>query len=233
MGPRTTLSLLFALTASTVVCWTTSAHAEPLSAHQPHVEASLGVRASKVSDAGFDPFADSDELVQVSLGLGGTVLRADRLSLAAVGFWDYGERGSTARGAQSSISVHRLTVGPELRYHVITPLYVFAHVLPAFAHDKASLDDSLTSAPRSTQHWSYGADFALGAGCEVYGEHNTDWRRPRLWVIAEGGYGYLGSTKLHLAPEAGHGAPERTASVDLGSLSLAGPYLRLSAAVSF
>ncbi len=230
MVPRTTLSLLLALTG---VCWTICVHAEPLSAHQPHLEASLGVRASKVSDAGFDPFADSDELVQVSLGLGGTVLRWQRVSLAAVGFWDYGERGSTARGAQSSIGVHRLTVGPELRYHVLTPLYVFAHVLPAFAHSTASLDDSLTNAPRSAQHWSYGADFALGAGCEVYGEHNSDWRRPRLWVIAEGGYGYLDSTKLRLAPEAGQGAPERTASVDLGSLSLAGPYVRLSAAVSF
>ena len=95
MAPRLTLPLL---AACAVLGVASGAHAEPLGSHQPHVEASLGVRASKVSDAGFDPFANSDELVQVSLGVGGTVLRFQRLSLAAVGFWDYGERGSQARG---------------------------------------------------------------------------------------------------------------------------------------
>jgi len=230
MAPRLTLPLL---AACAVLGVASGAHAEPLGSHQPHVEASLGVRASKVSDAGFDPFANSDELVQVSLGVGGTVLRFQRLSLAAVGFWDYGERGSQARGAETSLDVHRLSVGPELRYHLLNPLYVFVHVLPAFAHSKASLDDSLTLAPRTAKHWAYGADFALGAAFEVYGMRSGESKQPRLWAIAEGGYGYLGSTKLRLEPEAGQGAPERTAPVDLGSLSLAGPYLRVSAAVSF
>jgi len=211
----------------------TPARAEPLGSHQPHVEASLGVRASKVADDGFNPFADSDDLVQVSLGVSGTVLRLQRLSLAAVGFWDYGERSSQARGAQTSLDVHRLTVGPELRYHLLNPLYVFAHVLPAFAHSKASLDDSLTVAPRTAQHWAYGADFALGAAFEAYALRRGESTQLRLWAIAEGGYGYLGSTKLRMLPGAGQGAPERTAPVDLGSLSLAGPYLRVSAAVSF
>ena len=133
----------------------------------------------------------------------------------------------------SSLDVHRLSVGPELRYQLLTPLYVFAHVLPAFAHSKASLDDSLTLAPRTAKHWAYGADFALGAAFELYGMRSGESKQPRLWAIAEGGYGYLGSTKLRLEPEAGQGAPERTAPVDLGSLSLAGPYLRVSAAVSF
>jgi hypothetical protein len=230
MTPRSTLPLLAALATLGVA---TRAHAEPLGSHQPHIEASLGARVSKVADAGFDPFANSDELVQVSLGVGGTLLRLQRLSLAAVGFWDYGERGSQARGAETSLDVHRLTIGPELRYHLLTPLYVFAHVLPAFAHSKATLDDNLTRAPRTAKHWAYGADFALGAAFEVYGANGGESKQPRLWAIAEGGYGYVGSSKLRLEPEVGQGAPERTAPVDLGSLSLAGPYLRVSAAVSF
>lgn len=211
----------------------TGARAEPLGSHQPRVEASLGARASKVADDGFDPFADSDELIQVSLGVGGTVLRFQRLSLAAVGFWDYGERSSQARATRTSLDVHRLSVGPELRYHLLNPLYVFAHVLPAFAHSKASLDDSLAGTPRTARHWAYGADFALGAAFEAYGMRSGESTQPRLWAIAEAGYGYLGSTKLRMLPEAGQAAPERSAPVDLGSLSLAGPYLRVSAAVSF
>jgi hypothetical protein len=209
------------------------AHAEPLGSHQPHVEASLGARVSKVADAGYDPFADSDELAQVSLGVGGTLFAHDRFSLAAVGFWDYGTHSGEARGAQTSFVVHRLSVGPELRFHLITPLYVFVHALPAFAHSQASLDDGVAAVTRSAEHWSYGLDGAAGAAVEVYGKPSGESWRPRLWVIAEGGYGYLGSTRLLLKAKSDSGAPERTAPVDLGSLSLAGPYLRVSAAVSF
>ncbi len=230
MSPRTVLPLLLPLVLLSVA---RAAHAEPISDHQPHIEVSLGARVSKVSDKGFDPFADSDELPQVSLGVGATVLRFDRLSLAAVGFWDYGERSSTARGSDSSLAVHRLSIGPELRYHFIPRLYAFAHVLPAFAHSKASLDDSVALATRSASHWTYGADGALGVAFEAYAFRGAEPVHPRLWAIAEGGYGYLSSSRLRLSPEAGQGAPERTEPIDLGSLSLAGPYVRISAAISF
>jgi len=210
-----------------------SAHAaEPLASHQPYLQASLGVRMSKVSDAGFDAFADSDELTQVSLGLGGTLLRFQRFSLAAVGFWDYGSRSSTARGSATDLDVHRLTIGPELRYHLLPPLYFFVNALPAFAHSSASLDDGVAEVTRYARHWSYGVDIAGGAAVELYAAPGENRFRPRLWAIAEGGYGYLGSTSLEMKPDAGQG-PQRPAAVDLGSLSLAGPYLRVSAAVGF
>ncbi len=230
MSPRT---MLGAFIAAAFVCVPGAARAEPLSEHQPIIEASLGARVSKVSSAGFDPFADSDDLAQVSLGLGGTVLRVQRLSLAAVGFWDYGERSSTARGSNSSLTVHRLSVGPELRYHLLPRLYLFAHVLPAFAHSKAALDDSVALATRSARHWTYGADGAVGVAFEAHAFRGAEPLHPRLWAIAEGGYGYLSSSRLRLAPESGQGAPERSAPIDLGSLSLSGPYLRISAAISF
>src|SRR3954470_998707 len=124
MSPRIRLPLLLPLV---LLSASRAAHAEPIAEHQPQIEASLGARVSKVSSAGFDPFAASDELSQVSLGLGATIARWQRLSLAAVGFWDYGERSSTARGSATSLGVHRLSVGPELRYHFIPRLYAFAH----------------------------------------------------------------------------------------------------------
>jgi hypothetical protein len=224
--------LALALSVCALSLSASAAHAEPLGSHQPHVEVFLGVRVSKVSDAGYDPFASSDELAQVSLGLGGTLFARGRLSLAAVGFWDYGTHSADARGASTSLALHRLSIGPELRYHLITPLYVFVHALPAFAHSEASLDDGVAATTRSAQHWSYGLDGAAGAALELYGKASGESRRPRLWLVAEGGYGYLGSTRLLLKAKADSGAPERTAPVDLGSLSLAGPYLRVSAALS-
>jgi len=208
------------------------AHAEPLGSHQPSIAASLGPRVSKVASAGFDPFAGSDDLAQVSVGVSGTLLRLERFSLAAVGFWDYGSRSATARNSPTSLDVHRLTAGPEGRYQLLPMLYVFAHALPAFAHAQASLDDGITQTTFVARHWSYGVDLALGAAYQVYGMKSGESTRPRLWLIGEGGYGSLGRTRLLLKPEPGQGAPERTAPIDLGSLSLAGPYLRLSAAVS-
>jgi hypothetical protein len=210
-----------------------AARAESLGSHQPHIEASLGARVSKVGSAGYDPFADSDELVQVSLGVGATALRLGPFSLAGVGFWDYGGHSSQARGEATSLTTQRLTVGPEFRYHVLVPLYVFVHALPAFAYTEASLDDDVAGATRYARHWSYGLDGAAGAAVELYGMRRGESNQPRLWGIAEGGYGYLSSTHLGLVPDANTGAPQRTASVDLGSLSLAGPYLRVSVAVSF
>ena len=208
------------------------AHAEPIADHQPHIEASLGARVSGVPDAGFDPFADSDVLPQVSLGLGGTLLAEGRFSLAAYGFWDYGSRSSQVRGEATELNVHRLSIGPEARYHLLPRLYLFAHVLPAFAHSQATLDDGVAEVTREARHWSYGVDAAGGAAFEMYG-HRGPRIRPALWLIAEGGYGYLGSTHLLLKAKDGSGAPERAAPVDLGELSLKGPYARLSVAFGF
>jgi|SRR6188768_3872707 len=221
-----------ALLAGALLLAASSAGAEALAPHQPHAEASIGVRVSHVSDSAYDAFAESDELVQVSLGLGATLFRQQRFSLAAVGYWDYGQKGSTARGSETSLDVHRLTVGPELRYHVLPPLYFFVHALPAFAHTSASIDDRVAQVTRYSRHWSYGVDGAAGAAFEVYAARGSGSVRPHLLAIAEGGYGYLGSTSLVMLPDAGQG-PQRPESVDLGSLSLAGPYLRISAAVGF
>jgi hypothetical protein len=223
-------NLSIALSACVLTLSATRAQAQSVTDREPRIEASLGARVSDVASAGFDPFADSDDLAQVSLGLGGTLLTEGRFSLAAVGFWDYGERSSEARGAPTSLSVHRLSIGPEARFHVLPRLYAFVHVLPAFAYSRAELDEGITEAERTARHWAYGVDAAAGAAFEMYSRRGGRIR-PQLWLVAEGGYGYLGSTRLSL--KARDGSPERTAPVDLGSLSLAGPYARLSVAVGF
>ncbi|MEP7050098.1 MAG: hypothetical protein ABJB12_07085 [Pseudomonadota bacterium] len=224
--------LTCALSAFAAFFLVASANAEPIEDHQPHIEASLGARVSGVSGAGFDPFADTDALAQVSLGLGGTLFAEGRFSLAAYGFWDYGARSSQVRGEATALTVQRLSIGPEARYHLLPRLYLFAHVLPAFAHSDATLDDGVAEVGREAKHWAYGVDGGAGAAFEMY-RRPGQRIRPALWLIAEGGYGYLGSTRLLLKTKEGSAAPERAAPVDLGALSLQGPYARLSVALGF
>ncbi|HWZ93472.1 MAG TPA: hypothetical protein VNW92_31650 [Polyangiaceae bacterium] len=222
-----------ALLAGALISMTGAARAEPLGSHQPHIEGSLGVRVSKVGSSGYDAFATSDELVQLSLGVGATAIRAEQFSLAGVAFWDYGGHSSQARGEATQLIAQRLTIGPEFRYHVLPLFYVFVHALPAFAFADASLDDTVARATREARHWSYGLDGAVGAAFELYGRRSGESIQPRLWAMAEGGYGYLSSTHLGLTAAGDSGAPQRTAAVDLGQLSLGGPYARVSVAVSF
>lgn len=221
-----------ALGSAALLCGVATANAEPSEYHQPQLEASLGARVSGVADAGFDPFAESDALAQVSLGLGGTLLAQGPFSLAAYGFWDYGARSSQVRGEATALTVHRLSIGPEARYHLLPRLYLFAHVLPAFAHSEATLDDGVAQVQRQARHWAYGVDGAAGAAFEMY-RRPGQRIRPALWLVAEGGYGYLGSSGLVLKAKENAGAPERAEPVDLGSLSLKGPYARLSVAFGF
>ena len=228
--PLKTASIVIAASS---LCFAGPARAEPLGSHQPLVQGSLGVRVAKIADKGFDPFASSDELIQVSVGAGATALKVGNFSLAGVGFVDYGSRGSTARGNSTELALLRLSIGPELRYHVIPQLFVFGNALPAFAHTSASLEDPIAGATRYARHWSFGCDVAAGAAYEVYGMRSGESQKPRLWIIAEGGYGYQPSTELVLRPEANSGAPERSAPIDLGTLAVGGPFARVSAAISF
>ncbi|HET7542967.1 MAG TPA: hypothetical protein VFK05_24005 [Polyangiaceae bacterium] len=229
MSARTGLSFVLLVGA---VLATSRAGAQSLAPHQAHAQASLGLRVSGVPDSGYDAFSDSDSLAQVSLGLSATVYRHQRFSLAAAGYWDYGQKSSTARSSDTELDVHRLSIGPEARYHLLPPLYVFVNALPAFAHSSASLEDGVAQVTRYARHWAYGVDLAGGAAFEVYGGRDEAALRPRLWVMAQGGYGFMSSTSLEMSPDSGQG-PQRPAPIDLGSLSLAGPYLRLSAVVGF
>ena len=221
------------IVAAATLCCTGVAHAEPLGSHQPLVQGSLGVRVAKIADKGFDPFASSDELVQVSVGAGATALKVGNFSLAGVGFFDYGTHGSTARGYSTELVALRLSIGPELRYHVMPTLFAFVNALPAFAHTSASLEDPIVGTTRYARHWSFGCDVAAGAAYEVYGMRSGESQKPRVWLVAEGGYGYQSSTRLVLQPDANTGAPERSAPIDLGTLALGGPFARISAALSF
>lgn len=200
--------------------------------HQTHFMGLLGVRTAYIGGPGFDAFADDDALVQSTVGFGRTLHARGDLSLFAVGLWDFGARESSVREQETTLSVHRVALGPEGRLHAARRLYAFARALPAVLNVQAVMTDGTTGASLEVHEWIFGVDATAGVALEVLGEARGASRQPRLWLAAEGGYGWSVPLDLELTPESGN-APARLEPLDLGELSLQGGFFRVSAALSF
>jgi hypothetical protein len=211
------------------------AEAQTLGTHQTHFRVDAGVRANRLTHEGYDPFSKNDAFIQGSLGASRTFFAEGPLSVAGVFFWDYGNEESTARLAKTSLDVHRLTLGPELRYHVLPFAFVFARVMPGAMYRAASLDDSIVGFKRYSREWSFALDASLGGAVEIWGMQNPDSKRARFWAVAEAGYGYATGADLSFSPsdDDAKQAPQRLEAVDLGDLAVRGLMLRVSAALSF
>ena len=109
--------------------------------HQDHFLGFVGGRVGKISSPGLDPFSDSDELAQFSVGLGKTIMTAGNFSVAGLFVYDIGGHSGEARGAETDLVVHRLTLGGEARYHFLRQLFVFGRVAPGAIHSIAKVRD--------------------------------------------------------------------------------------------
>ena len=55
----------------------------------------------------------------------------------------------------------------------------------------------------------------------------------RLWLQADGGYSWVAQERLDLGPALASGDARIASGVDLGNISLSGPFFRVAAAASF
>ena len=203
-----------------------------LGTHQKNLRVSLGERTQFIKSSGFDPFSERDALTQVSLGASWAFWAHDELSLAANLGYDYGGSNAAARSDQAELRMHRFKLAPELRYHVLRILAVTASVGPTLSYQRAALSGALNSDLSRTQ-WKPGFEATAGAAVEVWGYKSGASHRPRLWIIGEGGYGWTAPMALGLKPESPSVVPERINPLSLDDLSVSGPLLRISLALSF
>jgi len=195
--------------------------------HQDHWLGFIGFRVGKISSSGFDPFADSDELAQFSAGVGRTVMTSGSFSLAGLFLYDIGGRSSEARGANTDLTVHRLTLGAEPRYHFLRQLFVFGRVAPGAIHSIAKIEDLSTGVSnQATRDWVFATDLSAGATLDLSGfSKYSRKRKVAAWISFEGGYGFAGETELSMTADGSDG-PVRAEPLDLGELALAGPFMR-------
>lgn len=200
--------------------------------HQRHVRLELGVRTQFVRSKGFDPFASNDVLPQLTLAASYYFWARDRLSLGGVLAFDYGARSESARSGEASLDSRRFLLAPELRYHVLRVLAVTAKVGPTLTRQEVAYSGGLAGDLSKTA-WKAGFDATAGAAFEVFGYVSGASKKPRLWLTAEGGYGWTAANRLRLEPDESWTAPQRLTPLDLGQLSLSGPLFRVTAALSF
>jgi len=205
---------------------------EALGSHQRHIRVDLGARVQHVSSPGLDPFAERDAIPQVTLGASYAFWARDRLSLAGAFAFDYSDWSSEARSARTDLDLRRFALGPEARFHLLRLLVLTGKLAPTLTRESATMSTGVGSNLVSTA-WKFGVDATVGAAVELFGFHSGASRLPRLWISGEGGYGWTAPHELRLSPEEGGSAPERSAAVTLGDLSVSGPLYRITAGISF
>ncbi|MGH7281205.1 MAG: hypothetical protein ACRELY_06765 [Polyangiaceae bacterium] len=195
----------------------------------------MGVRAGRIDNAGFDPFAENSQLWQYSLTATRTLLATRRFSFAAGASWDVGQRDDTeSRGFKTGIAVHRLSVPLEARFHAASWLYVFGRVAPGADYRKAWITDpSSSTGELDSSAWAPAADFSLGASFLAGPQGKPDSHVPRFWFSPEFGYAWSGATDLAFAPKGASDDPQPTGTTNLGELALRGPFARMSVDLSF
>ncbi|HEV3191438.1 MAG TPA: hypothetical protein VGY54_13110, partial [Polyangiaceae bacterium] len=181
-------------------------------------------------------FSTQDYLAQVSMMASRTLFARGHYSFASGIGWDYGGSGATARGDTTSLTMHRLNVPLEGRVHFGRWGYGFLRAAPGVAVLSTQIEDA--SAPSmggtpllSKSRWLFAADFSAGYAWLAWSGTPGSAGTPRLWLQADGGYGWVADERLNLAPNVG--GDQRVAGIDLGPLSMQGGFFRVAAAVSY
>jgi len=200
--------------------------------HQRNIRLEIGARTQFVNSAGFDPFSTNDVLPQLSLGASLAFWSQDKLSLAGVLGFDYGSTSASLRSDKASLDLRRFTLAPEARYHLFQVLVLTAKVGPTLTREAAEVSGPLGTSMLKTG-WKFGFDATAGAAVELWGYANGASRKPRLWLMGEGGYGWTSPMELTFTPEDPGAVPQRLSALDLGELSVAGPLFRITAGLSF
>ncbi len=191
-----------------------------------------GYRGSFVPSAGYDPFSTNDLLPQFSLAASRTLLAAHPLSLAAGLAWDVGSSSATDRGDHASIGVHRITVPIEARIHFGMRGYLFVRGAPGFVAQHTEVEDASAAANLSKTKLLFAADLSGGYAFPLL--PRTRGPEPaRLWLQADGGYGWVTSERLDLGPTLASTDARIASGLDLGNVSLSGPFFRIALAASF
>ena len=196
------------------------------------IRLNAGAKVGYVTSDGFDTFAGSNTLAQVSVDGTVPLLVKDKLVLAAGLGWDVGGRKDDVRGLTSKLTTHRFLVPIEARWNYVPGLYTFVKVAPGAAAMVASVSDG--SRTLGTTGWAFAADASVGASLLVGSRKTLHRRDVRFWITPEGGYSFTSTASLNANP----GRPDdqilgSDENTRVGSLALSGVFWRISVSATY
>lgn len=195
----------------------------------PFVAAWLGISQLWLPSDGLDPFSEDDALTTFNAGAALSLASVGVLDVAGVIGVDATSSDARYRGEATALSLTRLTLGPELRGSLLDRLYWHGRLGPTVTRLSAELDESSSRATLDTTRWVWGAEAAAGLELRVVEAPTSLPDALGVFVRLDAGYAWSPSSTLEL--EAGSGAPVRTEPLELGELSLAGPFFRANLGV--
>jgi len=193
----------------------------------------LGYRGSFVPSAGYDPFSTNDSLPQFSAAATRTLFAGNHLSFATGIAWDIGSSSAIDRGDRASIGINRLTIPLEGRVHFGVWGYAFVRGAPGVLLQHTEVDDHSAAASLNKTRWLFASDLSAGYAWLAWPRTRQPEQPARLWLQADGGYGWVARERLDLGPALASGDARIVSGVDLGTISLSGPFFRVAAAASF
>jgi len=194
-------------------------------------EATVGVRTVFIKDPQFDPFSNNDAFVQFSLSGVRVLVRDDQMALVAGLILDVGASDASARGEPSALSLTRVSASFEGRYQPWSRLFGFLRIAPGLLHGSASLTDPASPAGSSltTSFDAFSLDASAGA---AFGFGTIGDSKLSAWLIGDGGFGWVASERLLLAPSLG-ADQSKAGTVDLGTLTAGGGFFRVALALVY
>ncbi len=193
----------------------------------------MGYRGSFIPSAGYDAFSTNDFLPQFSLAATRTLFAGSHVSFATGLAWDFGSSSATDRGDHASLGFNRLTVPLEGRAHFGVWGYAFLRGAPGVVSLHTAVDDASAPAPLSKTQWLFATDVSAGYAFLAWPRTREAAQMPHLWLQADGGYGWVAQERLDLGPALASGDARVVSGIDLGTISMSGPFFRVQAAASF
>jgi hypothetical protein len=198
------------------------------------IRVNAGIKMGYVTSSAYDTFGKNDVLTQVSVDGTYPLLHTGKLVLGAGLGWDGGGRSGTLRGNATDLTIHRLSVPIEGRFHFVPSVYGFAKVAPGATAMIASITEGSSNKALETTGWAFSADASVGASILMGPRQNLDKRTVRFWLTPEFGYSY--TTNAPIRPNPGRedkdllGSDENTG---LRALALSGFFWRATIGATF
>lgn len=207
--------------------------------HRQHFSLGFGLRMGAVDGAGYDPYSRGDALATGTLfgtySPWPTNWATKPFSLHLAGEWDWGNSDAGARGVDSSLTVHRLSLGLEARYMPITRMRLFVRGMPSAIHVSGVLKDQSFEHELEAASWTWGVDVTGGAAARVGSIGPNDAPIVSFWIGLDMGYRFAGVTSMVLRPTGltDADATRRFGEIPMTPLDLSGFIARTSFSVAF